>query len=356
MARMVELIRDGAAPRSMMRRAARGELALPPEEAIEILMALSEDRELGAEAEQTLASWDEASLSAVASNAENPPELLRYLLQNQTQRAAVIAALCGNPALPMEELESAASHGGPETLQGMLQSERVRNSHRLLDLMTQNPSAEPLGPQLAEWLSSSEGNEVEEAAANFLARHADEVAREENQPFELVAAYEGEDDPLAQLLTRAKQGEPVVEPEEQEQLSLLQRIGRMRVGERIKLAMRGNREERMVLIRDRSKLVSLAVLASPKVSESEMEAFAAMKNIQETVLRAIATNRKNMKNYGVVRSLSNNPKTPLDAALPLVAHLLIKDLRSLTINKNVNETVRKQAMRLFRIKTERKKD
>jgi hypothetical protein len=356
MARMVELIREGAAPRSMMRRAARGELALPPDEAIEILMALSEDRELGAEAEQTLAGWDEASLSAVASNAENPPELLRYLLQNQTQRAAVIAALCGNPALPMEELESAASHGGPETLQGMLQSARVRSSHHLLELMTQNPSAEPLGPQLAEWLSSAEGNEVEEAAANFLARHAGELAREENQPFELVAAYEGEDDPLAQLLTRAKQGEPVVEPEEQEQLSLLQRIGRMRVGERIKLAMRGNRGERMVLIRDRSKLVSLAVLVSPKVSESEMEAFAAMRNIQETVLRAIATNRKNMKNYGVVRSLSNNPKTPLDVALALVAHLLIKDLRSLTINKNVNETVRKRAMNLFRLKTESKKD
>ncbi len=63
----------------------------------------------------------------------------------------------------------------------------------------------------------------------------------------------------------------------------------MRVGERIKLAMRGNREERMVLIRDRSKLVSLAVLESPKVNDSEMETFAAMKNIQEAVLRAMST-------------------------------------------------------------------
>ena len=69
------------------------------------------------------------------------------------------------------------------------------------------------------------------------------------------------------------------------------------MGERIKLAVRGNREERMVLIRDRSKLVSLAVLESPKVNEGEMEAFAAMKNIQETVLRAIASKRKYIKNY-----------------------------------------------------------
>ena len=356
MARMVELIQEGTAPRSMMRRAARGELALPPQEAIEILMALSEDRELGAEAEQTLAVWDEASLSTVASNPEAPPDLLRYLLRNQATRPTVMAALCGNPALPLEELEPAAGHGGPETLQGMLQSERVRNSHHLLDLMTQNPAAEPLGSQLAEWLSSAEGNAVEEAAANFLARHADELAREENQPFELVAAYEGEEDPLAQLLTRAKQGEKVQEPDQQAQVSLLQRIGRLRVGERIKLAVRGNREERMVLIRDRSKLVSLAVLASPKVSDSEMEAFAAMKNIQETILRAIAANRKNMKNYGVIRTLANNPKTPIDVALPLMPHLLIKDLRSLTMNKNVNETVRKVALKFFRIKTEKKKE
>ncbi len=296
MARMVELIRGGAAPRSMMRRAARGELVHPPEEEIEILMALSEDRELGAEAEQTLSGWDEASLSAVASNANTPLDLLRYLLRNQAMRPAVMAALCGNTALPLEELEPAASSGAAETLQGMLRGERVRNSSLLLERIMENPSAEALRPQLEEWLLLAKDGEADVAAANLLELHGDELVCEDALPFELVAAYEGEDDPLAQLLERANQGEPVVEPEEKEQLSLLQRIGRMRVGERIKLAMRGNREERMVLIRDRSKLVSLAVLASPKVNDSEMEAFAAMKNIQESVLRGIAANRKNMKN------------------------------------------------------------
>ena len=172
-----------------------------------------------------------------------------------------------------------------------------------------------------------------------------------------MAAFEGEDDPLQQLLSRVAKGETVAEvPEEQEHLSILQRIGRMRVGERIKLAVRGNREERMVLIRDRSKLVSLAVLESPKVNDAEMETFAAMKNVQETVLRAIANKRNYMKNYGVLRALVNNPKTPLDVALPLLAHLLVKDLRAMAVNKNVNETVRKLAVKMFRVKTERKRD
>ena len=155
------------------------------------------------------------------------------------------------------------------------------------------------------------------------------------------------------MLFRSKQGETVVAPEEKQQISLLQRIGRMRVGDRIKLAVLGNREERMVLIRDRSKLVSLAVLASPKVNDSEMETFAAMKNIQESVLRALATNRKAMKNYGIIKTLANNPKTPLDVALPLLTHLRIKELKWLSLDKNVNDAVRKRAARLFTIKTER---
>ena len=102
--------------------------------------------------------------------------------------------------------------------------------------------------------------------------------------------------------------------------------------------------------------MSLAVLESPKVNDSEMENFAAMKNIQESVLRAIATKRSYIKNYGVLRTLVNNPKTPLDVALPLLAHLLLKDQRALAVNKNVNETLRKVALRMWRVKSERKKD
>lgn len=357
MPRMVELIREGAAPASLMRRAARGELSLPAGEAIEILVELAANRELGAEAEQTLAGWDEKSVVEVAGNAAIPVEVLRYLLRVHAQRPAVIAALCENPTLALEELEATASQGGEEALRAMEQSARVRSSSRLLGLMAENPAAKPAQPRLTRWLAAAHENEAEKIAKNFLARHADEVKRDDSQPFALVAAFEGEDDPLQQLLSRVAKGQTVAEvPEEQEHLSILQRIGRMRVGERIKLAVRGNREERMVLIRDRSKLVSLAVLESPKVNDAEMETFAAMKNVQETVLRAIANKRNYMKNYGVLRALVNNPKTPLDVALPLLAHLLVKDLRAMAVNKNVNETVRKLAVKMFRVKTERKRD
>lgn len=354
MARMVDLIRDGIAPPSVMRRAAQGGLSLPASEAIEILVALAGHRELGIEAEQTLRSWDEESLVKVASDTGTPPEVLRHVLKLHGERPAVVEALCGNPTLAPEELEAAASHAGGEVLRAMLRSERVRNSSQLLQLIRANPEAEPARPHLDQWLATAQGKEAGDAAERFLAEHAEEVASGD-QPFELVPAGEGEDDPLDKLLSRAKvDGTAAAEPGVVKQLSMLQKIGTMRVGDRIKLAMRGNREERMVLIRDRSKLVSLAVLDSPKVNEAEMETFASMKNIQETVLRAISTKRNYIKNYGVLRALTNNPKTPMEVVLPLLAHLMVKDLRALALNKNLNETVRKVALKRFRLKTERK--
>lgn len=357
MARMADLIREGTAPASMTRRAAQGALSLPAAEAIEILVALSSHREFGAEAESTLANWDEASLVEVASSLATPADVLLHFLLHLAQRSAVITALCDNPALDLAELEPAASHAEGPVIRAMLASYRVRNSSQLLELIAGNPAAAPVVPQLRRLQSTAVAGEADAVAARLLVTHAEELAHVDAQPFELVTGAEDEEDQLAGLLARTKRGDTTTAaPDEKEKLSLLQRIGSMRVGERIKLAVRGNREERMVLIRDRSKLVSLAVLESPKVNDSEMETFASMKNIQETVLRTIATKRKCIKNYGVVRALVNNPKTPLDVALPLLQHLLIKDLRSLTINKNVNETARKTALRLFRIKTEHKKD
>jgi hypothetical protein len=118
--------------------------------------------------------------------------------------------------------------------------------------------------------------------------------------------------------------------------------------------MRGSRDERLILIRDRSKVVALSVLESPKLNETEMESIAAMTSVQEAVLRAIATKRRFMKHYGVVRALIMNPRTPLEVGMPLVAHLLTIDLQYLTRNKNVNETIRKIAFNLFRQRTQKK--
>lgn len=134
--------------------------------------------------------------------------------------------------------------------------------------------------------------------------------------------------------------------------TLLQRINSMTPAEKIKTALTGNQEERLLLIRDSNKLVARAVLGSPKLSDAEVEAFAMMKNVTEEVLRNIAMNRAFMKRYTVAVALVNNPRTPLDVGLPLLNRLNERDLKNLSINKNVAETLRGLALKLYKQKKE----
>ena len=130
----------------------------------------------------------------------------------------------------------------------------------------------------------------------------------------------------------------------------LQKINRLDVKGRIQLALKGNKEERSLLIRDGTKVVALAVLEAPKLSDGEVEKFASQKNVLESVLRQIPLKRRFMKNYKVVRNLVSNPRTPLDLGLGLMKHLLIADLKNISANKEVSETVRKLALKMYKQK------
>jgi hypothetical protein len=137
--------------------------------------------------------------------------------------------------------------------------------------------------------------------------------------------------------------------------TLVQRINAMTPVEKIKTALTGNQEERLALIKDSNKLVSRAVLGSPKLSDAEVEAFASMKNVTEDVLRLITMNRRFMKSYSVARSLINNPRSPLDVTLPLVSRLNERDLKGLSMNRNVPETLRSMATKFIKQKQDAQK-
>ncbi len=128
--------------------------------------------------------------------------------------------------------------------------------------------------------------------------------------------------------------------------TLLQRLAGMRVVERVQLALKGNREERMALIRDPCKVVQRAVLQSSRLTDREVETFASMASLTDEVLRLIATARKFRRNYTVVMNLMNNPKTPLDVTLHMLPSITAPDLKKLSANRNVSETLRTAAMRL----------
>lgn len=123
-------------------------------------------------------------------------------------------------------------------------------------------------------------------------------------------------------------------------LSVTQQIQQMSIVQRVRAAMKGSREMRAILIRDPNKLVASAVLSSPKLTLGEVEAFAKMANVTEDVLRAIATNRAWVKNYGVTLGLTRNPKTPVALSLTLMNRLVERDVKVVATDRNVPEPLR----------------
>lgn len=126
---------------------------------------------------------------------------------------------------------------------------------------------------------------------------------------------------------------------------LASRIAKMTFPERLKLAVKGSREARSLLIRDPNKMIAVAVLSNPKLNDAEVESFARMTNVTEDVLRVIAMNRAWIKNYAVVVSLVRNPKTPVGMSLNLLGRLVDRDLSMISVDRNVPETLRAAARR-----------
>jgi hypothetical protein len=150
------------------------------------------------------------------------------------------------------------------------------------------------------------------------------------------------DDPLIDAEPAAPEE---AEEEDSSRLSLTQQVAKMSFTERLKAALKGSREMRALLVRDPNKIVALSVLSSPKVTESEVEAYAKMPTVPEDVLRAIGSNRVWLKNYGITVGLTRNPKTPIALSLNLMNRLNDRDLAMLSIDRNVPEPLRVAARR-----------
>jgi hypothetical protein len=403
MPRMIDLIRNSRLPSNLMQFAACGALSVPPGETIEILVHLAlHNRLFGAQAGLTLAGWDEKASRAVAADPTTSPEVLGYFVSMENLRTCLLPALAENPSVSEESLDRLAVSGSRSVVEVLLKRARVLNSPRLLEALQSNPNLLP--NELAEMekkppaLEASPAAEPAEAeppddvlettVTKYLEENAAELAAEKDKPFEPIgmaheemaredaggeaagavepqaaaaksaaenAATAAAERPAAAAIAAAALHRKQPHPGHEERRdSTLQKIAKLDIKGRIALAMRGSKEERSILIRDSTKLVSVAVLESPKVSDAEVEAFALQKNVLESVLRAIPMKRKFAKNYSIMRNLVYNPRTPLDLSLGLMKNLLIHDLKNLSANKEVSDTIRKLALRMFRQKVDKK--
>jgi hypothetical protein len=416
MPRMIDLIRASAVPSNLMQAAARGALSVPPGEMIEILVHLARHNKVfGEQAKLTLAGWDEVSSRAAASDPNTSKEVLEYFVAAENLRPTLLPALLENPSLAEGTLVEAAGSASREVVETMLKSGRVNQSEKILNSLALNPnltgiettniknmlaagivvianSPEEEGvkeddvmPEMPADEPSGPEDVLDEALKAYFAEHEKEIAADQDKPFQPIGSFHdsavsGSEEPLAADPEAPIAAAPTAEPVpavptaaksaaatgvkkaavakkglDEGRGSALQKISKLDVKGRIQLAMKGTKEERSILVRDGTKVVALAVLDSPKITDSEVEKFASQRNVLESVLRGIPLKRRFMKHYGIVRNLVFNPRTPIDVSITLIKNLLVQDLKNLSGNKEVSETVRKSALRLFKQKVDTSK-
>ena len=124
-------------------------------------------------------------------------------------------------------------------------------------------------------------------------------------------------------------------------------IRNMSVGQKIKLAYKGNKTARGILIRDTNKSVAVAVIKSGKVTDSEAAHYAGNTSVCDDVIREIARNKEFMRKYSVQVALANNPKAPANVVMRLINVLSKKDLQSLQRNRGITSAIRTAAKKLY---------
>ena len=131
-------------------------------------------------------------------------------------------------------------------------------------------------------------------------------------------------------------------PGGKKKLNITQVILKMKPSQKIKLALTGSKDARGILIRESSKTISLGVLANPRLTIGEVEAFAKSQNMSEDVIRKIGTNAEWTRKNSIAASLVFNPKTPVGISLGFMSRMTERDLGILEKSKSVPEAVRTQ--------------
>jgi len=337
-----------AAPRALKLSAARGVLPLMRAELVKVLVVLARDGddEVRGAAETHLSSLPEDEMVALLSGTAATEDVLDHFACAPASGPNLRDAVIANPATPAGTLRKIApTLSAAQIDQVLLNLERLIADPDLIGLLALSPSLTPLQKTR---LDEIRRHFTEPPAPTVTAPSPPPPTAEDTQPVEVRLPDVDEPDAGGQIDESA-----ATEPEDGEAAGVEtlienanQKILRMNTSEKIQLALKGNREERAILIKDSSKLVQMAVLESPKVSDNEIEAIAKMRSVSEDVLRAIAGSRDWMKNYVVAHALATNPKTPVGIAMNLVSRLNNRDLKLIAGDKNVAEMIRRQARKV----------
>lgn len=316
---ILEDLRHSRATRERKIAVCTGGAHLAPADRAEILAVLAGDADemVATRAQDAILSLPPETFVEAIKRENALPALFSYASRHLADKPGISDALAQNKNCAAEHLLHAVRHLSEQGTQVLMEElDRVSQSPTLAAALEHSP-----------FLTSEQKNQLHELHGP-------------GHPIDEAA--------LADAVAAA-------EPDVARRQTLIQRIAKMTVAQRVQYAIKGGSEARRTLIRDPNKVVQRAVLQSPRLTDQEVETFASMSSITDEILRLIAGNRNFRKNYVVVRNLINNPKTPLDVSLHILPMLNAQDLKRLTTNKNIPETLRTTAFKLQRTRADLKK-
>jgi hypothetical protein len=343
---LVEQFRRGGVAREMRLMAAQGVLPLKPEDLLELWTNLvgDADEAVRTAAEASLAGFPAAELQPILKNRDTPPGVLGWAVAHRTEQELREVAL-QNSSLPDEVIEALAPTL-PQALAELVvinQTRLLRRTSLLVAIESNAGLNNDQKRRLRELRESFHIGEVEAAPPPAPPPPPEPAPGPQAEPelAPLGEVFLTEDQAVVTYLSEE-------ERQQTEKVSAVQKIYRLNTAEKLITALKGSREERAILIRDPNRLVAMGVLGSPKITEAEIESFSAMKNVSDQVLREIGNHREWTKRYAVINNLVRNPRTPIGLALNLVPRLGPRDVKAISVDRNVPEPVRKIAQKFVK--------
>jgi len=382
----VQAIVGGTAPHQARLAAASGFLPLPQSDLLEVLVVLQdvEDSEIAEAAKETLASQAVDDLLTAARSSETSSAVLNYLAAFSKDNREIHEAVVLNNRTPDEAIAGLASTTSDSSLLDLIAAnqQRLVRFPKIIDAILANSDRsgeaerraretrqeffekERGAQQIAQELRSRGNSAAAEFFENsdltgglsiddawLIAQHIEVSDAELDNSWLPTERYEElkletQEDRDANFKRAVESERLEVGELPPERVSLMRQLMFLNARDRMKLAMKGDREARSILIRDSNRMVATAVIHNPRVTDQEVENIAAMRTVADEVLRLIAVNRNWARSYPVIHNLVRNPRTPIPTVLSTLPRIRTKDLINLTQNRNVSEATRRQAQRL----------
>ncbi len=345
---------DPSAPVPLRMMAAKALVPLPPPDMITALFLLTgdADEKVRTTAEDSASKLPDRILSSALRDEEVDPPVLGWFLDRLGRQDVYAEMLILNPSTPDEAVARAAAYCSMRTAEIISQNQlRLLRHDEVVRQLCNNPSC---GPALIDMVcdfcvrSGLVLADVPQMRAARVRIFGPEAADAPPDPGPTA------DEVIEEFAELADENAPPME--DGKRLTLAQRIMKMSIAEKIKLATKGNKEARSYLLRDSNKLVSVAVIRSPKITDGEVLAVANNRAAQDDVLRVVYNNREWLKDYRVKVALTKNPKVPLPVAMKFLAQLREAEVKDLARNKNVPSGVQLLARKMLDKKNAPKKE